>query len=140
MSRITKADKAEALESLKREVACCGPDGNATLLIIDDGGKPSGSGRTHKLQLRVMQPSMTSAPEGRLPNASDRPQLVSWLNLIVARALGYRVTKDDSITMGGYGYSRPQDIAAHIASAVGHAVFVQSEGAGMGDIRGWVKP
>ncbi len=130
-------DKLEALDNMREALEACGPNGTATLLIIDDGGKPSSSGRTHKLEIHVMRLNTV-----RLPNESmvtPRPAIQEYLTINAARACGYRLSSDDRIIMGGYGYSRPQEIAQHLAHLVGHALHVETLGAGMGNVRGWVK-
>ncbi len=133
-----ETERAEALDNIRDALKACGPDGDSTLLIVDDGGRPSSSGRTHRLQVHVIEPTHTvGRPVGC--RSVTRPRTTFFLSINAARVLGYRLAKDESILMGGYGYSRSLEIAQGLARACGHALHVDSLGDSFG-ARGWVMP
>lgn len=139
MSTAKQRDQAEALERLRDALTAAGPDGGATILIIDDGGKPSSSGRTHRLELHLIQNDFVRpAPGDDRPRERERPATTLYLTINVARALGYRLDSCDRILMGGYGYSRSHQIAEHLASLAGHPLYFDSIGGGIGNTRGWI--
>ncbi len=134
-----EAERAEALENIRDALQACGPDGDATLLIIDDGGRPSNSGRTHKLELHVIRSVQVSLPRGvkATPMNDERPTIREYLTINVARLLGVRLAKDDRILMGGYGYSRSLELATALARKAGHPIHVETIGGSFG-ARGWI--
>jgi hypothetical protein len=135
-------EQAKALENIRDALAEAGPLGGGTLLIIDDGGRPSSSGRTHCLEIHLLEnkPARRYEPSCRIEGNVDeyRPQTTLYLTINVATLLGYRLNKSDQIIMGGYGYSRPHHIAEALAWAAGHPLYFDSLGAGIGNVRGWI--
>ncbi len=130
MTTKKQREQAEAFERIKEALAACGPDGTATLLIHDDGGRSSSTGRTHRLTVQVIRTMLGPQP---------RPHVVDWLTFNVAKACGYTFSeRHDAISMGGYGYSRPHQIATHLSRLAGHALHVQTTGATFAAPNGWV--
>jgi hypothetical protein len=126
-------EKAEALERIREALAACGPSGTATLLIHDDGGRPSSTGRSHRLTVQVIR--LRSPGRGE-----PRPHIDEWLTFSVAKACGYTFSQaHEAIVMGGYGYSRSHQIAAHLSRLAGHALYVQTTGATFAAPNGWVE-
>lgn len=136
MTTKKQREQAEAFDNIRDALRSCGPDGNSTLLFIDDGGRPSSTGRTHYIEIHVLSNSDTYAGKAQ----TDRPHVTYYLTINAAKALGYRLNKADQIIMGGYGYSRTQHLANHLAALAGHALYCDTIGGGMGSTRGWVKP
>jgi hypothetical protein len=136
-------EQAEAFERIREALDACGPSGTATLLIHDDGGRPSGSGRTHRLTVQVIR-NRVSGHSGGYAEPSERlkycrPVIAEWLTYNVAIACGYTFSKaHDAISMGGYGYSRSNQIATHLSRLAGHALHVQTTGATFAAPNGWV--
>ncbi len=136
MATKRQREQAEALDNIREALDACGPSGTATLLIHDDGGRPSGSGRTHRLTVQVIRLAHSSGAEN---NGEPRPVVAEWLTYNVAIACGYTFSKaHDAISMGGYGYSRSHQIATHLSHLAGHALHVQTTGATFAAPNGWV--
>ncbi len=137
MSTKKEREKAEALESIRDALTACGPSGTATLLIHDDGGRPSSTGRTHRLTVQVIR--LRSPGRDTESNGEPRPHIDEWLTFNVAKACGYSFSeRHETITMGGYGYSRSHQIATHLSRLAGHALHVQTTGATFAAPNGWV--
>lgn len=114
---MTKAEKAEAVASLKEALTDCGPKGASTLEIRWVGGGATSTGRSDYFELYVW--SMTSG----------RPEPGYSVTLNAAKAMGYRVNKArEAILMTGCGYSKPLDLAMGLARLVGHDLHVVSSG------------
>lgn len=142
MTTKKQREQAEAFDNIRDALAKCGPMGSATLLFIDDGGRPSSSGRTHYIEIHVLENQADGRPTDTLRELCDslRPRTTYYLTINAAHALGYRLNKADQIIMGGYGYSRTLQLASHLAARAGHALYCDTIGGGMGSTRGWVKP
>lgn len=135
MTTKKQREQSEAFDNIRDALRSCGPDGNSTLLFIDDGGRPSNTGRTHYIEIHVL----CNADDGRQAGYV-RPRTTYYLTINSARALGYRLNKADQIIMGGYGYSRTLELATALAKRAGHALYCDTIGGGMGSTRGWAKP
>lgn len=129
--------RAEALENIREALKSCGPDGSSTLLIIDDGGRPSPTGRTHYLEIHVLSCQHAGGTNGEW---ECRPRTTYYLTINAANLLGYRLNKADQIVMGGYGYSRSLHLASNLAHAAGHPIYCDTIGGGLGGARGWIRP
>lgn len=112
----SKKEREEAQRSLLDSLKACGESGKATLVITELESKPSNSGRTHYLDLRVWEPGDDGAP---------RP--AEWLTYIACKAKGWRFNpKREAISMGGYGYCRATEIASQLARLAGFPIRVES--------------
>jgi hypothetical protein len=130
------AEVAESCEFLRQALADCGPDGNATLEIRWVGGKPTPYGRTDYYELRVWGMSAVLHPGGK---SNDRPIAMQWLTHHAGVALGYRFNKSrEALSVGGCGYSKPQQIGEHLAHIAGHPIYTESPGQFAGG--GWHAP
>ncbi len=122
----SQKEKIEATENMREALAACGPGGKSTLLITVEESRPSSSGRTEYLSVRVMG-----------TDDAGRPSCTYWLTMLVSRACGLRFNKPrEAISMGGYGYSRPAEIAGRLAKLCGHPLYVQTLNAFAGP-NGW---
>lgn len=123
----SKAERAEARESLLGALQGCGPDGLGTLCITALTRRPSSSGVAEHCEVRLWEPDdQTGGP---------RPTL--WLTRTIAKALGYRFNeKDETIVMGGYGYCRATQIASDLHKLCGYPLRVESLNYFAGP-RGW---
>lgn len=137
MTTKKERERQEALELIRDALTACGPDGVATLLIIDDGGRPSSTGRTHRLEVHLIEPTTDTTRDISGVNRL-RSRTTLYLTINAARALGYRLNKDDQIVMGGYGYSRSLEIATGLARLAGHPLYCDTLGGGIGSTRGWI--
>jgi len=133
-------EQAEALDNIRDALAACGPGGgsaSATLLIHDDGGRPTNTGRSHRLTVQLIRSEWRPDPGGKEQRL--RPVCAEWLTRNVATACGYRYSDaHEAIVMGGYGYSRSTEIAQHLSRLAGHALYVQAIGATFAAPDGWV--
>jgi hypothetical protein len=127
MKARNKTGAAASAARVRESLALCGPDGSQTLQLLDDGGRPSSSGRTHRIQVRV------------LGTIEGRPVTLWHITHNVAEALGMRMTRDqESILMGGYGYSRTLELAMRLSELCGHELHCESPGSFAG-ANGWVR-
>lgn len=137
MTTKKERERKEALDNIRDALKACGPDGAATLLITDVGGRPSSTGRTHYLEIHVL--SNEHVGEGYGPDGMRfRPRTTLYLTINAARALGYRLNRQGQIIMGGYGYSRSREIATGLARLAGHPLYCDTLGGGIGATWGWV--
>lgn len=124
MSR--KADREEARQSLLGALKVCGPDMGGTLVITRMFGRPSSSGITEHLDIRVWQVGEDGSPAPTM-----------WLTRLACRALGYRFNEShETLVMGGYGYCRATQIASDLHKLCGHPLRVESLNTFAGP-RGW---
>lgn len=121
-----KKAQLEAWGRIKDAIKACGPDGLATLEIRDIDSRADSSGRTHYLDARVWRIGEHGAPD-----------CSEWLTYNLCLAFGYRFNKKrEALGMGGYGYSREQQLASHIVLQAGHPIRVASPGSSFAP-RGW---
>jgi hypothetical protein len=128
MSTKKQREEAEALENLRDALTAAGPEGGATLLIINASSKSSSTGRNHYLEIKLLQNVEERRHYSDKSPRKDRPEATLDLTYRVAKLLGYRLTKDGQIIMGGYGYSRSQKLTDHLAHKAGHPIYVQTIG------------
>jgi len=126
--RRSRAERAEAREALLAPLRDCGPEGNATLEILCSSSEASSTGRTERIEIRVLRAT---------DEDGGRPRHAEWLTRNVARALGWRYSeRHEALLMGGYGYCRATQVAEALARLVGHALFCDSVNF-FGGPRGW---
>jgi hypothetical protein len=138
MSTKKQREQAEVLENLRDALTAAGPEGGATLLIINASSKSSSTGRNHYLEIKLLENKHAENFASQGDGFRFRPRATLDLTYNVAKLLGYRLTKDGQIIMGGYGYSRSQQLTDHLAHKAGHPLYVQTIGEGMGDTNGWI--
>jgi hypothetical protein len=115
----TKAEKLEALETLKLAVKGCRPNGRDSVLIDWVGGGATPSGRTDYYNIRVLQAEKGHRDEKR------RARTTYWLVRTFCVLSGHRLNrKREAVSMGGCGFNKAHDIAATIARLAGHPVEV----------------
>lgn len=115
MDKFTKEEREQAKERLRAMCRECAPDGASTLLIACTGSRPSfivADDRSDCFSVEV------------LTIHQGRPVITGRLNHPLHVALGYRQSKDGSVEVPGYGYSKAHHIASEIASLCGHPVQV----------------
>ena len=116
-ARKNTAAREEALTTLRRALADCGPNGGSTLEIRYVGGGGTPTGRSDYYELRTW-----SVVDGR-------PQSRFWLTRIAATALGLRFNKArEALLMTGCGYSKSGELADCLTHLAGHPVFCVSPG------------
>lgn len=109
-------EKAETKARLLEELKACGPDGDSTLVITNIESRPSSSGITQYLEIRVW-----SVGEDGRPNATR------WLTRLCCEAFGYRFNKRrEALAMGGYGYCRATQLASQLHSLAGFPIRIES--------------
>ena len=126
MTTARQRQSEEAKNNIRDAIRDCGPDGKATLEIISIERRPSSSGISDYIEVRVLR-----------IGDDGRPAPVEWLTLNLCTAMGYRFNaRREAISMGGYGYCRATQIADDITRTFGHPIRVESVNFFAGP-RGW---
>lgn len=96
----------------------------ASILFIVSDWRSNNSGLSCRIDVRLLEGS----------------RVTMWLTLNVADATGTRFNrKSETISMGGYGYSRSTHLAQDLARVIGKPIHCQTIGECFG-ANGWVQP
>ena len=107
-------------EVLREALQACGPIGNGSLTIRIRRG----SGMNDYLDLYVTQIADVGAITGRVMGM--RP-MSRWVTFHVANALGYRMSVQEDMCVGGYGYSKTHSVVTALSRLVGFPLYLDGD-------------